>query len=53
MSQAPDMEQAIDILKCSSLQMELNAKEKEVRAIRLSVYFSKANDPELHMESLK
>ena len=30
MQQAPDMEQAIDILKRSSLEVELAAKEKEV-----------------------
>ena len=31
MNKAPDMEQAIDILKRSSLEVELSAKEKEVR----------------------
>jgi hypothetical protein len=31
MQKAPDMEQAIDILKHSSLEVELAAKEKEVR----------------------
>ena len=31
MQKAPDMEQAIDILKRSSLEVELAAKEKEVR----------------------
>ena len=30
MQKAPDMEQAIDILKRSSLEVELAAKEKEV-----------------------
>lgn len=30
MQNAPDMEQAIDILKCSSLEVELASKEKEV-----------------------
>ena len=31
MNKAPDMEQAIDILKRSSLEVELSAKEKEVQ----------------------
>ena len=31
MNKAPDMEQAIDILKRSSLEVELSAKEKEVK----------------------
>ena len=31
MQKAPDMEQAIDILQRSSMEVELAAKEKEVR----------------------
>lgn len=33
MRQAPDMEEAINILKRSSLEVELAAKEKEVRVV--------------------
>ena len=39
MQKAPDMEQAIDILKRSSLEVELAAKEKEVRTC-LFVFFN-------------
>ena len=35
MQKAPDMEQAIDILKRSSLEVELAAKEKEVNQLLL------------------
>lgn len=37
MQQAPDMEQAIDILKRSSLEVELAAKEKEVSLLCFSL----------------
>lgn len=41
MQKAPDIEQAIDILKRSSLEVELAAKEKEVMTYRpLSPYFA-------------
>ena len=36
MTKAPDMEQAIDILKRSSLEVELAAKEKEVSVVCVS-----------------
>ena len=37
MQKAPDMEQAIDILKRSSLEVELAAKEKEVSRATLTM----------------
>lgn len=39
MQKAPDMEQAIDILKRSSLEVELAAKEKEVSYQNQPVYY--------------
>ncbi len=39
MKSAPDMEQAIDILKRSSLEVELAAKEKEVPLKMIDFYW--------------
>lgn len=47
MNKAPDMEQAIDILKRSSLEVELSAKEKEVKCyVKIDQYFPLFHLPE-------